>query len=449
MTGTEIEDAFIQAACIPMDGSSHVDGTLDRAKGLLSETPGIASASIHTAALLGNDSAVRQFLQIDPANATAKGGPYHWDALTHLCFSRFLRLDAARSNGFVAAATMLLDAGADPNTGFYSDEHQPDPAFESALYGAAGVAHHAQLTSLLLERGADPNDGETEYHAPEWFDNRPMEIIVQSGKLAPIGLTTMLHRKLDWTNYSGVVWLLEHGADPNSMSRWGHRALDHSIGRDNPLKFIDALLDHGADPRLSTPNDANAFVRAAAAGRADVLDSFERRGFAYELEEEAAFLGACARGDSTTARALADEDPDLIGRIKTSQPDVLAKFAGAGNTEGVRVLLDFGFDIESRYRHPAARGNTALHVAVWRERLSTVELLLSRGASIEAKNPKGDTPLGLAVKALTEMSEWTPHESTAIVAALLQAGADVAAVRRFPTGSLEADDLLRRFGRTS
>jgi len=449
MIDGRIVDGFIEAACIPVDGSLHVEGTLDRARAILAETPAIGSASIHAAATLGNDAAVRQFLQVDPANAAVKGGPYGWDALTHLCFSRFLRLDKDRSDGFVSAAGMLLDAGADPNTGFFSGEHEPQPVFESVLYGAAGVAHHARLTQLLLERGADPNDGETEYHAPEFFDNRPMEIIVESGRLAPMGLTTMLHRKLDWTNYKGVVWLLEHGADPNAVSLWGARALDHSIDRDNALVFLEALLDFGADPRLATSDGVNAFMRAAAAGRADALDLFETRGFRYELTGDAAFLEACARGDANTACNLAGDDADLVERIESARPDTLANFAGAGNTEGVRLLLDTGFDIESRSRHPGSSGNTALHLAVWRERLSVVELLLDRGAAVEAKNPDGDTALGLATLALTEMSEWTPHESTAIVAALLQAGADVRAVRRFPSGSAEADDLLRRFGRTS
>jgi hypothetical protein len=31
------------------------------------------------------------------------------------------------------------------------------------LYGAAGVAHHADMTRLLIDRGADPNDEETPY----------------------------------------------------------------------------------------------------------------------------------------------------------------------------------------------------------------------------------------------------------------------------------------------
>ena len=449
MTSPELTDAFIEAACVPMDGSPHVAGTLDRAHAMLAEHRTLAVASVHTAAALGNDSAVRQFVQVDAANATVKGGPYGWDALTHLCFSRFLRLDKQRSDGFVASAAILLDSGADPNTGFLADEHRPNPTFESALYGAAGIAHHATLTKLLLDKGADPNDGETEYHAPEWFDNRPMEIIVESGKLAPIGLTTMLHRKLDWTNYEGVVWLLDHGADPNAVSHWGARALDHSIGRDNALRFLEALLDHGADPGLATADGVNAFMRAAASGRADVLDLFASRGFTHELQGDAAFLEACARGDVKKARELADEDPELIERVQSERPDTLANFAGAGNTEGVRLLLDLGFAIDSRSHHPGSRGSSALHLAVWRERLPTVELLLDHGAPLESKDPAGDTPLGLATRALTEMSEWTPHESTAIVQVLLQAGADVSAVRRFPTGSPEADDLLRRFGRTS
>ena len=43
------------------------------------------------------------------------------------------------------------------------DHPNPRPMFESAIYGAAGIARHLELTSLLLECGADPNDEETPY----------------------------------------------------------------------------------------------------------------------------------------------------------------------------------------------------------------------------------------------------------------------------------------------
>jgi ankyrin repeat protein len=412
---SEFVDAFIKAACIPMDGSWHSTGGIDRARGILSKHPELATSNIFTAAVLGNDSAVRQFLQGDSGQATSKGGPYGWDALTYLCFSKYLRLEKERSEGFVRAATALLQSGADANTGFYSDEHLPEPVFESVLYGAAGVAHHDQMTKLLLDYGADPNDGETEYHSPEWFNNRPMEMIVESGRLKPIGLTTMLHRKLDWTNLDGVVWLLDHGADPNYVSYWGGRALDHAIGRDNPIVFFEALLDHGADPRLATADGVNAFMRAASAGRADVLKLFKQYGFSFRLEGDAAFLAAAANGNEKEARKIADADPEMIPRLKSSGHPIVASFAGAGNTEGVRILLDLGFDIESQATHPGSRGNTALHLAVWRERLATVKLLIARGASLDAMNPGGLTALMLAERAQTEMSEWTPHESAAVL----------------------------------
>ena len=106
---------FLRAACAPRD-AGHASGTLDRARAILAAHPELATANVHTAATLGDDVAVHRFLADDPSSATAQGGPYSWDALTHLCFSRFLRLDPSRSDGFLRAATALLDAGADPKS---------------------------------------------------------------------------------------------------------------------------------------------------------------------------------------------------------------------------------------------------------------------------------------------------------------------------------------------
>src|SRR5688572_15253548 len=118
ITTTDPLADFIDAACVPLD-SGHATGTLDRAEAILAAHPDVASSDIHPAAILGDDAAVRLFVERDPRHATAKGGPRGWDALTHLCFSRYLRLDRARSDGFVRAAEALLDAGASANSGWY------------------------------------------------------------------------------------------------------------------------------------------------------------------------------------------------------------------------------------------------------------------------------------------------------------------------------------------
>jgi ankyrin repeat protein len=119
----------------------------------------------------------------------------------------------------------LLDAGASANTGWYETNHRPKPEWESARSGAAGVAHHAELTRLLLERGADPNDEEVPCHAPETYDNSALKALVESGRLTDDSLATMPLRKADWHNHDGGKYLLEQGADPNRMTRWHHTAL--------------------------------------------------------------------------------------------------------------------------------------------------------------------------------------------------------------------------------
>ena len=106
-------------------------GTLERAQAILAAHPEIARSDIHTAAILGDDAAVRRFLALDAANATATSGPYGGDALVYLCLSKYLRLDPARSDGFLRAATALIDAGANPNSGFWTKGTYPE--LETAL----------------------------------------------------------------------------------------------------------------------------------------------------------------------------------------------------------------------------------------------------------------------------------------------------------------------------
>ena len=104
-------------------------GSLDRAEAILAAHPEIASSDIHTAAILGDDAGgaavPRGSIRRAPRR---KAGPHGWDALTHLCFSNIFALDPARSDGFVRAATALLDAGASANTGFYERTTSPSPS---------------------------------------------------------------------------------------------------------------------------------------------------------------------------------------------------------------------------------------------------------------------------------------------------------------------------------
>jgi ankyrin repeat protein len=441
---------FIAAACVPRD-ASHASGTLETAEAILATHPEIAKGDIFVAAILGDEAGVRRFSKRDARGATAKGGPYGWDALTHLCFSRYLRLDRGRSAGFVRAAKALLDAGASAKTGFWEMDHQPKPEWESALYGAAGVAHHAELTRLLLEHGAEPNDEETPYHAPETYDNSALKVLVESGKLNEESLTTLLLRKADWHDIEGMKYLLEHGADPNRMTRWQHTALQHALRRDNDIKNIGVFLEHGADPLLKNQLDGRTGASMAARrGRGDVLEAFERRGIAMEFEGVERLIAACARNDRKVVQAIAASEPALVRELLADGGTLLAEFAGVGNTEGVRRLLDQGVDVAALYQRgdayfDIAAKSTALHVAAWRAWPSTVALLIERGAPVDALDAKGRTALGLAVRACVD-SYWTNRRSPESVERLLRAGAAVSSVD-YPSGYPEVDTLLRRYGK--
>jgi ankyrin repeat protein len=442
--------AFIRAACVPRD-ASHVSGMLEQAEPILKRYPKVARANIHTAAILADEASVRSFLAADLRNATQKGGPYEWDALTHLCFSRYLRIDRARSEAFVGTAKALLDAGANANTGWYEVIDHPNPRkiLESAIYGAAGVAQHPQLTKLLLDHGADPNDEETPYHAAEGYDLGVLKVLVESGRLNPESTTTLLLRKADWHDVEGMRLLLEHGADSNAMTRWGYTALQQALRRDNSAEIVELLLRHGADIALkNTHVGKSGSATAAQRGRGDVLLMLKGKGINPKLEGVDLLIAACALRDGATIHDLTMDQPEFAVELLKQGGTLLAEFAGNGNTEGVGCLLDLGVTADALYAEgdryfDIARNSTALHVAAWRGWSQTVKLLIDRGAPVNALDGEGRSALSLAVKACVD-SYWKDRRSPDSIEALLKAGASLGGIE-IPCGYEEGDALLLQY----
>src|SRR5580765_8134293 len=384
-------------------------GSLDRATALLAEDPALATANIFIAGVLGDEAAVRRFLAEDPAHATARYGPFGGDALTYLCLSKYLRLEPARTPALLRTATALLDGGADAKSGFWTTGEHPE--FETALYGAAGVAHHPEMTALLLARGADPNDDDSVYHSPETYDNRAMMLLVKTGRLTRDNLAMMLIRKHDWHDYEGVKYLLEHGTDP-TLVRQGHSGV----------------------------------ALAAREGRSDVLELFEQRGIPIALEGVDRLIAACAMGDAANVRALADAEPALVAELRTIGGTLLAKFCGTGNPPGVRQLLDLGIDVRAPFVEGDGywgipKGTLPIHIAAHRLQTDVVRLLIERGSPVDIAGENGATPLKLALRASVS-SYWKEMRSTTLIKALLDAGASIEGLA-LPTGYAEADDLLR------
>ena len=110
----------------------------------------------------------------------------------------------------------------------------------SALYGAAGIRHDPELTSALLEAGANPDDGESVYHSTEAESPDCLRILLEHG--AQTADTNALAHALDDERLEHVRLLLEYGADPNEGF-----CVAHAVRRGRGPETIELLVSHGAD----------------------------------------------------------------------------------------------------------------------------------------------------------------------------------------------------------
>jgi hypothetical protein len=110
---------------------------------------------------------VRRHLAGRPGLATVTGGPHGWSPLLYLAYAR--HNPHLGRPATLETARLLLDAGADPNDGRFW--HALPTPF-TVLTGVLGYGedrqpwhpHASPLARLLLDRGADPNDGQTLYN---------------------------------------------------------------------------------------------------------------------------------------------------------------------------------------------------------------------------------------------------------------------------------------------
>lgn len=380
-------DRFLVASAIPVH-DSHRSGDLEDARALLATDPLLASQSVYAAAVLGDAAAVQQWLARDASLATARGGAHGWDALTWCCFSRWLRDEPERAQEFVAVAQLLLDAGAPANTGFHSDPHNPSPQFESALYGAAGVAFCAPLTALLLAHGADPNDDEVPYHAAEHYAHDVVSALLRAPvPLSRDSLATLLLRKADWHDLDGVQQLLDHGVDPNYRGRWPHSPLFHAVKRDNALEIIEAMVESGGDATLEF-HGVSTCALAAWHGRTDVLQLFAERRVELPHDGLDAVAVDVTLGDIMGARARLTFDASVRNAFMQRLPEFLCRCASIGSLAPLSVLLQLAPSPDVRWAEgdgywQIPPNSTAIEVAVLRQQAAAERLIREFTAATE------------------------------------------------------------------
>jgi ankyrin repeat protein len=397
--------------------SGDVSGTVNRANPrvalrMLAEDAGLVAGDPHLACAIGDENALQQATQADPSWVNRPGGPLRLPPLVAVTHSSLLRVEEFRARLHRCAQRLISD-GADVNQPIFSrwqpgSLDKPDEIYPlSALYGAAGTNHDAALTKLLLDAGANPNDGESLYHSLE--NPACTRLLLEHG--ARIAESNAIYRAIDLEDDTALKLLLQHGGDPNEPARnapltdWGS-PLAWAIYRRRP-RHAKALLEAGADTSHPTTDGVSPYRLALQFGLPDVADLLRAQAGAPDISDEERFIAACARGDEAEARAIQTRRPDLPASLSPKQLRLLPDMAAAGADDAVKVMVKLGWPI-------AVRGGdwdaSALNHAVFRGNAGLTRFLLEYGADWTEQHGFGDNACGslswASLNAPVEGGDW-------------------------------------------
>jgi ankyrin repeat protein len=282
---------------------------------------------------------------------------------------------------------------------------------------------------VLLEAGANPNDGESLYHSTEHPDLACMKLLLRHG--AEPNRANALKHILDYEHSEGVQLLLDAGADPNETNEQGNTALHWAVWRGRSVKIITALLDRGADINAKRKDGRTAYALAILGGQKELAALLKSRGANTDLSALDQFVDASANaGQQVAAQPGISALPEYA--------HLVPHLAAVHNTAAVRGLLTAGLPINARGEH----GGTALHWACWKGYADLVKLLLDHHAALDIKDQAFHaTPSGWMQHGTQNCGE--PGGDHAEVARLLIAAGDPMEGCNTPTGNAEVDAVLR------
>ncbi len=365
---------LLRLACLTY-GTDDPVRPLDAAR-LLASHPHLSGASLHTAAATGDVTAARAWLAADPGQVRVEAGPFGWEPLLYLTYSRLSAGDA------LGTARVLLDAGADPNAGFLWDGLVPP---FTALTGVFGGGENdpephprwPELARLLLERGADPNDAQTIYNQGlggfASDDTAVLELLCEFG----------------FGRGDGGPWRQLLGDQHPTPTQLVQEELAHAAHQGLPAR-TRLLLALGADPDRRGAHPAfggrTAYQSAVAGGHLEVADLLVGAGAdPASVDPITVLTGRLLAGDR-----VAVADPGLE-QVREREPDLVATATRLGRADAVRTLVGLGWDVDARHR------TTPLHEAAMRGDRALVDVLLDLGADPTVRDTSHDgTPAGWA-----------------------------------------------------
>jgi ankyrin repeat protein len=380
---------FLRLACLTFG-----DDSADRRAGaaaLLAADPALPATSLAVAAACADVDQVRRHLAADPAAAARRADPFDWSPLMYQAYARHdpgIGRDAT-----VATARLLIEAGADPNDGrFFLGLPTPFTVLTGVFGGASAELpahpHATALAELLLAAGAEPNDGQTLYNRMFATDDDHLRVLFAHG----------LGRG------DGGPWHRLLGDQLESPRVMLAALLDWAVAHDQRAR-VALLAANGVD--VTSPITASRHYSAIGrtpieiallSGNTELADQLRAAGAAEpRLSPEETFVAAALTGD---ARAVAAAPAPVVTAARRLRPGLIVWATALGRTATVELLVSSGFDINAYGRADVPvedRWETALHTAVRNNDLPLARRLLELGADPDLRDKRfASTPLGWA-----------------------------------------------------
>ncbi|XP_036845532.1 ankyrin repeat and KH domain-containing protein 1-like isoform X5 [Oncorhynchus mykiss] len=270
-------------------------------------------------------------------------------------------------------------------------EHRDKKGFTPLILAA--TAGHVGVVEILLDKG-----GDIEAQSERTKDT-PLSLACSGGRQEVVELLLLRGANKEHRNVSDYT--------PLSLAASG-----------GFVNIIKILLNTGAEinSRTGSKLGISPLMLAAMNGHVPavklLLDMGSDINAQIETNRNTALTLACFQGRAEVVSLLLDRKANVEHRAKTGLTPLMEAASG-GYAEVGRVLLDKSADVNAP-PVPSSR-DTALTIAADKGHYKFCELLINRGAHIDVRNKKGNTPLWLAANG--------GHFD--VVQLLVQAGTDV------------------------
>lgn len=236
---------------------------------------------------------------------------------------------------------------------------------------------------------------------------------------------TLLHMAAQSGRCADIELLLENGARVGSRDDGGSTPL-HAALTNCHTEAVKLLVEKGANVNARNKNGRTPIFPAAKCGNLELVKFLVDKGARIPTTGFTP-LHAAARGYQNTA---------VVGFFLDSGVEVNAKgdsaTGGAGSTplhvaatraskSVVELLIERGAKVDAK----AKGGQTPLFGAALSGNTETAEVLIANGADVNARNSLRSTPLHRAVKLNNFAGAFTPNDFAGFVQLLIAYGANV------------------------